>query len=196
MPHYYYSSSSSSSSSATLPVLAPQPSYSSDSDASAAASSRVPVAWQSRVILASDPPIQFYLGASHHGAPDDNPSLALTLYENPWKIEKELTRTDVNGSAGRLLLSRKAVEEHVLSSMGEEDAQQCRTREGKEFVVWDADDSSEHRLFLKKWDSNEYFVLTGKWKRNFVNRKGLKGGDKIGLAWHGAQFYFKLLNRN
>ncbi|KAM7494239.1 hypothetical protein LguiB_028848 [Lonicera macranthoides] len=121
--------------------------------------------------------------------------VALTLYKDPWEIKKVLTTSDVDRSS-RLLLSTKAVEKYVLSSMDENDARLCRTGRGKEFVVWDADDSSPHNLFLKKWANTKYFVLTSNWKKNFVTRKGLKRGDKIGLAWDGAKFYFKLLNRN
>ncbi|KAM7494249.1 hypothetical protein LguiB_028858 [Lonicera macranthoides] len=151
----------------------------------ASASSRAPVAWQSGHILASDPSTHFYLLGSHHGAPDDNLSLALTLYEDPWKIKKVLTTSDVDGSC-RLLLSTKAADEHVFSSMSKKDAL-CRTSSSKGLKVWPAD---------KKCDNTDYFVLTGKWKGNFVNRNSLKEGDIIGLAWDGAQFCFNLLNRN
>ncbi|KAM7491387.1 hypothetical protein LguiA_034308 [Lonicera macranthoides] len=132
----------------------------------ASASFRAPVARQSEHILASDPSINFYLGAFRNGATDDNPSLALTLYEDPWKIKKVLTPCDLDWSC-QLLLSTKAVEEHVLTSMGENDAQLCRTGSGKELEVWDADESCGHKLFLKKWDNTDYFVLSGMWKRNF-----------------------------
>ncbi|KAM7491381.1 hypothetical protein LguiA_034302 [Lonicera macranthoides] len=149
----------------------------------ASASSRAPLDWN------------LCLGDSHHDDPDDNPLLELKLYEDPWKIKKVLSRSDVNGSC-RLLLSRKAVEEHVLSSMDENDARLCRTGRGKMFKVGDADDGDEHKLFLKKWANTKYFVLTGSWMRNFVIRKGLNVGDMIGLAWNGAQFHFKLLKRS
>ncbi|KAM7491382.1 hypothetical protein LguiA_034303 [Lonicera macranthoides] len=159
------------------------------------ASSRAPVTLPYWQILASYPSTNFYLGGSHGAPDDDNLSLALTLYKDPWKIKKVLTTSDVDGSC-RLLLSTKAVEKYVFSSMDENDARLCRTGIGKKFVVWDADQSFAHTLFLKKWANTKYFVLTSNWKKNFVTRKGLKKGDKIGLAWDGAKFYFKLLNRN
>ncbi|KAM7487112.1 hypothetical protein LguiB_024596 [Lonicera macranthoides] len=149
----------------------------------APASSRAPVAFQSGHILASDPSTHFYL-ATHHGAPDDNLSLAHTLYEDPWTIKKVLTTSDVDGSC-RLLLSTNAAYEHFFSSTSKNDAL-CRTSRSKGLKVWHADESCGNNLFFKNWDNTDCFVVDGKWKGNFVNSKSLKEGDIIGLAWHGA----------
>ncbi|KAM7494237.1 hypothetical protein LguiB_028846 [Lonicera macranthoides] len=125
----------------------------------------------------------------------DDDGLALKLYEDQWKIKKKLKQSDINGNS-RLLLPIKSVEGYILPLMGENLARLCRSDEGLKVEVWDADESSEHHLVLKKWNNTRYFVLTGNWIKDFVRRRGLEKGDEVGLTFDGTNIFFKLLNKN
>ncbi|KAM7493712.1 hypothetical protein LguiB_028321 [Lonicera macranthoides] len=105
---------------------------------------------------------------------------------------KVLTQSDVDGSS-RLLLNKGWVEEDVLPGMAQTRAQRCRSKDGETFEFEDLDTNTTHPLKLKKWKS-ESFVLTDKWKSDFVDRRKLEKGDEIGLSWDAqySKFHFSL----
>ncbi|KAE8055388.1 hypothetical protein FH972_012228 [Carpinus fangiana] len=127
-----------------------------------------------------------------HGCPHDA-SLDLKLYLDPWVIKKTLKKSDI-GDLYRLLLPKTPVQAHILRL--------CRNAErianGIPVAVWDFDTNSEHELIFKYWPSGSgVYVLQGNWTKDFVRRRNLKKGDKIGLYWDGSysRFNFRVLNR-
>ena len=107
---------------------------------------------------------------------------------------KTLECSDVHPKQCRLLLPKMPVEKHILDLMQGSDAEKCRSTEGLIIDVYDADKSLSFKLRLKKWPSTNSYVLTGRWIPDFVTRRKLKVGHKVGFTYDGSTLYFKLLN--
>ncbi|XP_039158591.1 gibberellin 2-beta-dioxygenase 7-like [Eucalyptus grandis] len=124
-------------------------------------------------------------------------STDLVLYENPWKIRKKLTESDL-GHLSRLLLPRGCVKTHVLRWMGEEMVGQVESKDGMEVVVRDADTGDEHRLVFRYWASSRSYLLNGDWNKLFAKGRGLKVGDEIGMYWDtvSCNFHFAVLRKS
>ncbi|KAI9122520.1 hypothetical protein K1719_006360 [Acacia pycnantha] len=132
-------------------------------------------------------------------------STALKLYDDPWKIKKVLTTSDL-GKLNRLLLSTENfMEDLVASLMGNnnhnhdhnnnknnnnDDDDEELVSKGRPVRVWDVETTSMHQLILKQWASIKNYVLIGNWNQDFVKRRNLKKGDEIGLQWDPYKFYF------
>ncbi|KAK3430391.1 hypothetical protein EUGRSUZ_E01944 [Eucalyptus grandis] len=121
-------------------------------------------------------------------------STKLTLLHDPWDFKKVLETSDVDHSS-RLLLTKGFVESRVLKEKGEEMVGLVKSRAGMEVPVWDADTSTEHPLVFGYWKSTKGYVLKGGWIPEFVERRGLVVGDKIGMFWDERMFYFKVLRK-
>ncbi|KAF7842955.1 B3 domain-containing protein [Senna tora] len=102
------------------------------------------------------------------------------MYEDPWKIKKVLTASDL-GKLNRLLLDSDSKESLVTAGVR----------------VWDMETKSMHELVMKRWASFKNCVLIGDWNQDFVKRRGLKKGDQIGLHWDSCNncFNFSVLKR-
>ncbi|XP_028234231.1 B3 domain-containing protein At2g33720-like [Glycine soja] len=108
-------------------------------------------------------------------------STTLKLYDDPWKIKKTLTDSDL-GILSRLLLAADLVKKQILPMLGAYHARAAET-EGTPVRVWDMDTKSMHQLVLKRWSSSKSYVLIGKWNQDFVRRRDLRKGDEIGFHW-------------
>ncbi|KAI6706205.1 hypothetical protein NL676_009167 [Syzygium grande] len=119
----------------------------------------------------------------------------LRLREDPCKIRKVLTASDVDHSS-RLLLQKGCVETHVLPWMREEMVRRVKSRDGMEVAMWDEDTRSEHRLMFCYRALRSYELNRG-WKMLFVNRRRLEVGDEIGMYWNTVndKFHFTVLRR-
>ncbi|KAI4347780.1 hypothetical protein L6164_008562 [Bauhinia variegata] len=60
-------------------------------------------------------------------------------------------------------------------------ARAAETEEGIAIEIWYVYTASMHQLVLKKWPSSKSYVFIRKWNQNFVKRRELKRGDKIGF---------------
>ncbi|KAI9078627.1 hypothetical protein K1719_039376 [Acacia pycnantha] len=120
-------------------------------------------------------------------------STALKLYDDPWKIKKVLTTSDL-GKLNRLLLSTEnSMEDLVASLMGNNNNNNNNEElvlKGRPVRVWDVETKSMHQLILKQWASIKNYVLIGNWNQDFVKRRNLKKGDEIGLQWDPYKFCF------
>ncbi|WVY99946.1 hypothetical protein V8G54_026016 [Vigna mungo] len=87
------------------------------------------------------------------------------LYHSEERIEKKLTKSDVNVNLNRLLFNKKEVEKYFLPMLKAEDD----IEEGVEVCAYD-DDGNLYSLIFKKW-ANKYYVLNGEWKIVFENHK-------------------------
>lgn len=123
-------------------------------------------------------------------------STSLELYDNPWKIKKALTTSDL-GKLNRLLFGADLLESLMLPVLGAEARRDAENGMGAPIRVWDVDTMSMHQLILKRWASFKSYVLIGKWNQDFVRRRDLKKGDVIGLHWdsYGHCFNFSVLKR-
>ncbi|KAK7270726.1 hypothetical protein RJT34_26099 [Clitoria ternatea] len=123
-------------------------------------------------------------------------STTLKLYDDPWKIKKTLTGSDL-GTLSRLLLTIDLVRKQMLPMLGVDHARNAETREGASVRVWDMDAKSMHQLVLKRWPSAKSYVLLGNWNQDFVRRRDLKKGDEIGFHWdpYNHAFNFSVLQR-
>ncbi|XP_059639233.1 putative B3 domain-containing protein At1g78640 [Cornus florida] len=119
----------------------------------------------------------------------------LRLYEEPWKIKKILTKSDVNTSC-RLLLSQESIHKHIIPLFSAKQATDCGTVNGTKLKVFDFDTRTEHELTLKRWKTDSY-VLTSSWIKEFKNRRKLQMGDEVGLFWNPylSRLYFSLLKK-
>ncbi|CAL5445064.1 unnamed protein product [Camellia sinensis] len=124
-------------------------------------------------------------------------STKLKLFEDPWKIKKTLTSSDVNEHLCRLLLPAEAVHKHITVEWGGERVEQVEDMVGERVVVWDYDTGSEHELVFKRWRTSRSFVLVDNWVTWFVRRRELRDGDEIGLFWDASnsRFGFRVLAR-
>lgn len=123
-------------------------------------------------------------------------STTLKLYDDPWKIKKTLTESDL-GILSRLLLAADLVKKQILPMLDVDDARAAETEEGSPVNVWDMETNSMHELILKRWSSSKSYVLIGKWNQDFVRRRELKKGDEIGFQWDpfNRAFNFCVLKR-
>ena len=83
-----------------------------------------------------------------------------------------LTWSDT-GRMRRLLLGKKLAEDFVLSVLG------GNVEIGMRAEIWDIDTKSMHVLKFKRLSGS--YVFTDGWVDEFVNRRSLKQGDKIGI---------------
>ncbi|KAA8525227.1 hypothetical protein F0562_007082 [Nyssa sinensis] len=120
-------------------------------------------------------------------------STRLKLYEDPWKIKKKLTQSDVDGSS-RLLVGKELFQQHILPFLDDHRAKLCSGVGGLEVTIFDTDTGTEHQLVLKTWPGTSSKVLTSNWKQEFVKRRSLEVDDEIGLFWDrcSSRFYFSL----
>ncbi|KAL7165384.1 hypothetical protein ACSBR2_041132 [Camellia fascicularis] len=124
-------------------------------------------------------------------------STKLKLFEDPWKIKKTLTSSNVmNIFVGSCCL-RGAVDKHIMAVWGGERVEHVNNMRGERVVVWDYDTGSEHELVFKKWHTSKSFVLVDNWVTRFVRRRELRDGDEIGLFWDASnsRFGFRVLAR-
>ncbi|XP_028755812.1 B3 domain-containing protein At2g33720-like [Neltuma alba] len=124
-------------------------------------------------------------------------STDLRIYDDPWKIKKVLTATDVLRHHNRLLLAAVLVQNLVCTVLTDDESFKLDSGDGAEIKFWDVDTMSLHTLVLKKWASTGSFVLIGKWNDDFVKRRNLKKGDEIGFQWDkfNRRFNFSVLHR-
>ncbi|XP_050885361.1 B3 domain-containing protein At2g33720-like [Lathyrus oleraceus] len=123
-------------------------------------------------------------------------STTLKLYDDPWKIKKTLTDSDL-GILSRLLLAADLVKKQILPMLDVDEARAAETEEGSPVQVFDMETNTMHELVLKRWSSSKSYVLIGKWNQDFVRRRLLKKGDEIGFQWDpfNRTFNFCVLKR-
>jgi hypothetical protein len=121
-------------------------------------------------------------------------SLELKLDVDPWLIKKRIEISDL-GHLSRLLLAADGVKKYILPHWDANPTESLL--KGVQVCVWDCDTKSQHQLVFKQWASNGSYVLIGKWRKEFVERRVLNKGDQIGLHWDqtNSRFNFTILNR-
>ncbi|XP_057452326.1 putative B3 domain-containing protein At1g78640 [Lotus japonicus] len=105
----------------------------------------------------------------------------LMLCDDPWKITKKLTQSDL-GYLSRLLISKDLAEDLVLPVLTPEQ-RVALYQNGTQILIWDMDTQSLHYLVFKFWVSSRSYVFIDNWTKDFVKRRGLKKGDEIKLHW-------------
>lgn len=118
------------------------------------------------------------------------------LKEDPWKIKKVLTQSDV-GQLCRLMLSKDLVKEHILPYLEIENVKRVEScGQTLSVIVTDIQTNSTHQLQLKRWASGAY-VLIGNWSSEFVRRRTLEAGNNIGFFYDSSSsmFVFNVLRR-
>ncbi|KAK3430413.1 hypothetical protein EUGRSUZ_E02109 [Eucalyptus grandis] len=100
-------------------------------------------------------------------------STELALYDDPWKIRKKLTKSDLY-HLSRLLLPRDCVRTHVLRWMKKEMVGEVHSKEGMEVNVikertgGTEGKDQEHWLVFRYWASSGCYMLNGGWSELFV----------------------------
>ncbi|KAI9122449.1 hypothetical protein K1719_006289 [Acacia pycnantha] len=124
-------------------------------------------------------------------------STTLNLYDDPWKIKKFLTASDL-GELNRLLLSSEDSTEDLVDTLvlrNNNNNSNSNDNEEKVFIMGrevsvryryqvDAPADSKATGFLQD------LVLIGDWNQDFVKRRSLNKGDEIGLQWDPNNFCF------
>ncbi|KAF2563862.1 hypothetical protein F2Q70_00016425 [Brassica cretica] len=83
------------------------------------------------------------------------------------------------------MLQRSDAENHILSHLSEDNNTAIQAGEGVRIRVCDRNSDTEHLLVLKRMiKTTGRYVLNGGWIREFVNRRGWKEGQKIGLFYN------------
>ncbi|XP_010541756.1 PREDICTED: B3 domain-containing protein At2g33720-like [Tarenaya hassleriana] len=122
-------------------------------------------------------------------------STQLSLFLDPWKIKKHLTKSDI-GSQCRLLLPTKSAMVHILPYLTAHEAALLEQGGEISVKVLDLDIEQTHRLVLKRWVTRSY-VFIGNWYKEFVRRRNLREGDEIGAFWdpYSSRLIFCILAR-
>ncbi|KAK3430421.1 hypothetical protein EUGRSUZ_E02078 [Eucalyptus grandis] len=123
-------------------------------------------------------------------------STDLALYEDPWKIRKKLTGSDLS-PLSRLLLPAGCLQTHVFPQMDKKMLRQVKSEEGMPVVGKDVATGRKHQFVFRCWKSTGSYVLNGGWTKEFVEEKRLKVGDEIEMVWvmSSRMFHFKVLHR-
>ncbi|KAJ4836512.1 hypothetical protein Tsubulata_028493 [Turnera subulata] len=123
-------------------------------------------------------------------------STELTLYQDPWKIRKTITGSDLGGGGGgpRLLLTSDLIQNHILPSMPASVVSEAKMPNGAAVVAFDVDTWTEHALVFKQWPAMEYYMFMSEY---FLWGRDLKEGDVIGLYWdrYYSRLHFAILRR-
>ncbi|XP_010268099.1 PREDICTED: B3 domain-containing protein At5g26805-like [Nelumbo nucifera] len=125
----------------------------------------------------------------------DEPPQLLDLY--PWEIKKVLTESDV-GRFNGLDLDYDHVCDHILPHWDRQVVCSVINRgEQVPIVVRDLDTCTKHNLYLRKWANDTTFTIHNYWTKEFVERRGLKEGELIGMYWdpRSSSLCFSVLNR-
>ncbi|KAK9156137.1 hypothetical protein Sjap_003617 [Stephania japonica] len=114
--------------------------------------------------------------------------------EDIYTIKKFLDDSDV-GSLGRVWLRKKMVDKFVAPDLTAEQKRQVEGG-GLRVAVRDVNTRMEKWLVLKSRNGVSY-TLSSNWMEEFVHRRRLSAGDKIGMFsdGHSHCFYFSLLCR-
>jgi len=116
--------------------------------------------------------------------------------DQQWEFKKVLTKSDVCHDLIRLMLNKDLADKFIIPHLlgG---AQAARKKKGVQVKVWDFDEKELHSLVFKIWASDKYYVFTKTWIRDFVGRRKLKKGDRIGIRWDqlNNRFEFSVLRR-
>ncbi|PQM37422.1 putative B3 domain-containing protein [Prunus yedoensis var. nudiflora] len=115
---------------------------------------------------------------------------------NDTNKEKILKASDL-GNSSRLLVPKDAATNHFLRYLDDKFVQRVESDEGLGVTVQDCDTGTRHHLTFKFWSSAKSYILNGEWRGMFVQRRGLKEKDEIGLYWDAsrAMFMFSFLQR-
>lgn len=137
-------------------------------------------------------------------SPWDSCTTDLKLYEDPWKLKKVLTATDVSPHQNRLLLPSDSVQSLVFPVLTNDEISKLDSGVVIHFYDIDSDGISDQKknsdgidssLKMKRWASNGSYVLIGNWNDDFIKRRNLKEGDEIGFQWdkYNQRFNFSVL---
>ncbi|CAI8616266.1 unnamed protein product [Vicia faba] len=115
-----------------------------------------------------------------------------TSRDDPWKIKKVLTASDL-GNNSRLLLKKELAKRWVVPFVDKAEAE----KNGVKVLVFDVDTQNLRSLVFKIWSSNGSHVFNDTWIKDFVKIRNLKAGDEIGLKWdqNEKKFDFSVLRR-
>ena len=124
-------------------------------------------------------------------------STDLMLYDDPWKIKKTLTQTDLGDRWLRLLVPADIARNLILPVLEVKTDDDALTNKGFLVRIWDVNTESEHKLNFKLWKSSGGYIFNRWWMEDFVKRRDLKRGDEIGFHWdpYKRQFDFSVIKR-
>ena len=77
--------------------------------------------------------------------------------DDPWKIKKTLTRTDLGDRWLRLLIPTDIARNLILPVLGVKTDDDALTNKGFLVRIWDVNTESEHKLNFKFWKSSRGF---------------------------------------
>ncbi|KAI5658538.1 hypothetical protein M9H77_27331 [Catharanthus roseus] len=125
----------------------------------------------------------------------EEPIQLLMLF--PWEITEILVPSDLAGQPG-LVLSSEQVQNHILKYWeAERVARVMLQNETIPIKIHDIDTQTNHEVLFRKHINSDNFCFHGSsWVRNFVSRRNLRVGMKIGLCWDIESFAlrFSVLN--
>ncbi|KAJ4843620.1 hypothetical protein Tsubulata_025441 [Turnera subulata] len=124
-------------------------------------------------------------------------STELKMYEDPWKIRKKLTESDVEHYC-RLLVATDLIKNHILPFLPPSAIKEAENLNGVRVFAWDLDTWTGHTLVLKQWSSaKKNYVFKDGWSQDFVRRRKLKKDDEIGLYWDSyySRLHFAVLKK-
>ncbi|CAK8570545.1 unnamed protein product [Lathyrus sativus] len=112
--------------------------------------------------------------------------------DDPWKIKKVLTTSDLKNNS-RFLVKKELARKWVVPFLDKDKAE----KDGVKVPVFDVDTQSLRSLVFKIQPSNNSHVFNNTWMKEFVDKRNLKEGDEIGFKWDqdNKRFDFSVLRR-
>ncbi|KAK9742459.1 hypothetical protein RND81_03G174500 [Saponaria officinalis] len=115
-------------------------------------------------------------------SPSPSTSTALAATNDGWTIKKELSKSDVDGQQGRLLIEKRDVR-HIMEGLNEDDKKKVENGGSCPIDVFDEDTGEVYRMKFSHWKSTNSYIIIGGWNVRFALRRGLAEKDVIGLRW-------------
>ncbi|CAL9241150.1 unnamed protein product, partial [Arabidopsis halleri] len=112
-----------------------------------------------------------------------------------WIIKKELNTTDI---CRQLHLRKADVECHILRYLSGDDQKKLVQGDRITINMYDHESDTTHKVLMMRWIlKTDYYCLKNSWRKDFVYRRGLRAGDKIGLSWDRFRYklHFRVLSR-
>ncbi|KAF6170895.1 hypothetical protein GIB67_014712 [Kingdonia uniflora] len=123
----------------------------------------------------------------------DDPPVLLELF-HPWEVKIVLQEGD-GGLQDKLTIKGHFVPRYLALDW-------ATINNGVQvpILVKDLDTNSCYNMYWRKWLDDGRFTISHNWNLNFVQRRGLRAGDTIGLYWDrhspwAASLCFSLLER-
>ncbi|XP_074306399.1 uncharacterized protein LOC141641644 [Silene latifolia] len=104
-----------------------------------------------------------------------------------YPIKVQLTSDDVQPGAKKVYLNdHTSVQANIIDGLIPGFRSILRSEGSLKLLIHDTDTNLEFKDYRFTFKNNGYYLESKKWSRDFVQRRNLKAGDRIGFRYKGA----------